>query len=570
MAHFSHIAMVAATMAALTSAPAQQSTARKDIRAYIHSAWNTLTRSMDDCASLHDPKLNANAEPVLYLPHDLPMPESVAALQKTCKIKVLRLPRKITHIAEVTSKDLDVDGLLYLPNPYVVPGGRFNEMYGWDSYFIIRGLLEDDRSDLARGMVENFFFEIQHYGAVLNANRTYYLTRSQPPFLTAMIMAVYEADGATPEQKRLWLEHAYQFAKYDHALWTTGAHLIGNEGFSRYYDFGNGPVPEMADDPSYYENVAQAAVERMVCSKDKEHACAEIDPDHFIADESVGSNFDEQTPERCGPWLNTSHRKVHLTCDYYRNDRAMRESGFDVSYRFGTFGRFTTQFAPVCLNSLLFKEEEDLARMAALLGKDDEAKKWRKAADKRKKSISKEMWDKKAGMFFDLQLGKNCVPNGILSECSFGEPVKSAYQFLSTFYPLWVGIASKQQAEEVVRNLPVFEQPGGLATSARETGVQWDKPYGWAPLQLIAVEGLRRYGYSADADRIARKFASTVEENYSRDGTIREKYNVITRSTDANVSAGYKQNVVGFGWTNGTYLVLTKALGKAAAASAAH
>src|SRR5215469_892537 len=112
-------------------------------------------------------------------------------------------------------------------------------MYGWDSYFIIRGLLRDGRLDLAREMVDNFFFEIEHYGAVLNANRTYYLSRSQPPFLSSMIMAVYEAEKARGHDDRAWLAKAYQYAERDYQMWVRNPHLAGATGLSRYYDFGD-------------------------------------------------------------------------------------------------------------------------------------------------------------------------------------------------------------------------------------------------------------------------------------------------------------------------------------------
>ena len=135
---------------------------------------------MSDCHSLVDPKVKS--APVLYLPKDLPMPKDVAALPAKCGVHVERLPVRIRHFGQIRRGEIAASGLLYLPNPYVVPGGRFNEMYGWDSYFIILGLVRAGRLDLARGMVDNFFFEIEHYGTILNANRAYYLTRSQPPF----------------------------------------------------------------------------------------------------------------------------------------------------------------------------------------------------------------------------------------------------------------------------------------------------------------------------------------------------------------------------------------------------
>ena len=121
-------------------------------------------------------------------------------------------------------------------------------------------------------------------------------------------------------------------------------------------------------------------------------------------------------------------------------------------------------------------------------------------------------------------------------------------------------LATLKQAKAVVRNLAAFEQQGGIAMSSQTTGVQWDKPYGWAPVQMIAVEGMRRYGFNSEADRVSKKFLATVFENYRREGTIREKYNLVTRTTEANVTAGYQANVVGFGWTNAAFLVMLHAL----------
>ena len=144
---------------------------------------------MTDCNTVVDPKLAEDS--ILYLPAGLSMPDSVREMQERCHIKVEHLPATITGPGQVAT-NITPPGLLYLPNKYVVPGGRFNEMYGWDTYFIVRGLVEDKRLDLARGIIENFFFEIEHYGTVLNANRTYFLTRSQPPFLTSMILSVYK------------------------------------------------------------------------------------------------------------------------------------------------------------------------------------------------------------------------------------------------------------------------------------------------------------------------------------------------------------------------------------------
>src|SRR3979409_1520423 len=177
------------------------------VRHYIAAGWDNLTRSMTDCASVVDPKMKVN--PVIYLPAGFAAPPAVEKLHTACNVDIEPLPKPIHQLGEIDTNAIHPHGLLYLENKYVVPGGRFNEMYGWDSYFIIVGLLRDGRIDLARGMVENFFFEIAHYGTVLNANRTYYLTRSQPPFLTTMIMDVYQAQRASGHEDRGWLEKAY-------------------------------------------------------------------------------------------------------------------------------------------------------------------------------------------------------------------------------------------------------------------------------------------------------------------------------------------------------------------------
>jgi alpha,alpha-trehalase len=223
----------------------------------------------------------------------------------------------------------------------------------------------------------------------------------------------------------------------------------------------------------------------------------------------------------------------------------MRESGFDVSFRFGPFGGSTHDFAPVCLNSLLYKAEMDLAKMAGLLGFPDEEQRWQREAQQRKRLVNRYLWNPSKGMFFDYD---------------FQAKRQSSYVYATTFYPLWTGLATAQQARAIMRNLSRFEQPGGLAMSDQATGVQWDKPYGWAPVQMIAIEGMRRYGFTNDADHVSRKFLATVLENFRREGTVREKYNVVTRTTDVSLTAGYQANVVGFGWTNGAFLVLLHAL----------
>jgi alpha,alpha-trehalase len=139
---------------------------------------------------------------------------------------------------------------------------------------------------------------------------------------------------------------------------------------------------------------------------------------------------------------------------------------------------------------------------------------------------------------------------------------RSTYAYVTVFNPLWAGNATAEQAKAVMKNVSTFERPGGLVMSPYETGGQWDFPYAWAPNQLVAIEGMRRYGFNEDADRLAYKFLSTVAENFRHDGTIREKYNAVTRSSETAVTAGYHVNIVGFGWTNGVFLSLLRDLPK--------
>ena len=535
------VVWLSATPFALQPKPTDAAEGLNPILSYISKGWNTLTRSMNDCDTVVDPKLTEVS--VLYLPAHFPEPQTLRDVQKRCKVEVRELPVVITGPGQVTT-NITPPGLLYLENSYVVPGGRFNEMYGWDSYFIVRGLVEDKRLDLARGMIENFFFEIEHYGTVLNANRTYFLTRSQPPFLTSMIMAVYDAEKAAGKHDRDLLEKGYRFASHDYVMWNREPHLAGDTGLSRYYDFGNGPAPEsLKDETNFYRKVTSFFLLHGAGGNYLE----ELDGAKNAA-QVVGKPYSVQVCDvaktMASPDCEVAHNAA-LVADYYKGDRAMRESGFDISFRFGPYGAATHHYAPVCLNSLLYKTEKDLQQISKLLGHEEDAERWQERAQQRKERIQKYLWDAQRGMFFDYNLESSA---------------RSTYEFITTFYPLWSGLATQEQAEAVKRNLAIFERPGGLAMSNRDNGVQWDYPYGWAPTQLLAIEGLRRYGYNKDADRVSYEFLSTVAENFRRDGTIREKYNVVTRSSEAHVAAGYQQNVVGFGWTNGAFLALLHAL----------
>ena len=521
--------------------------------AYIHHAWDTLTRSMTDCNSFTDVKVTG--QPVLYLPAAMAMPADVLALEQECNVKVLHLPHQIQEIGSLQPNELPAQGLLYLPNPYVVPGGQFNEMYGWDSYFILLGLEADHREALAKGIVDNFLFEIANYGGILNANRTYYLTRSQPPLLTSMIRAVYEDPASFPAapagraEAHAWLEQAYAMAEKDYSTWLRPEHDAGRTGLARYFGYGAGPVPEMGDDASYYVDVIRWLVTHPGPASEGFLVKGAEHPDAAEAARLKQTSCDVRASVVCERAWFDGYR---LSRDFYLGDRAMRESGFDPSFRFGPFSGATEDYAPVGLNCLLYRDERDMEHFALLLDKPADALRWNQRARKRLAAIQYYLWRPGEGVFSDYD---------------FVHRKPSNYPFITSLYPLWTSVATRDEAKQMVAKLSLFERPGGLSTSNYASGLQWDDPYGWAPTNWIAVEGLEDYGFRAAALRIARKFTATVDAGFAANKTMVEKYNVVTGNANVKVTAGYKTNQVGFGWTNGVYLKMEELIKDAAAVS---
>jgi len=487
------------------------------IRDYIKKSWTTLSRSNADLAvAARDPKMPR--------PPGGPFPVYISRKEDRARVeKVLAAVLAAEERGKIDLRTLpvgplapDQHGLLYLPRPYVVPGGRFNEMYGWDSYFIQVGLLRDGETELARDMVENFLYEIDHYGTILNANRTYFLSRSQPPFLSRMVLGVFGRNG-----DRAWLQRALPALELYYRFWTTGQHLAPGTRLSRYWDFGEGPAPEVISD----EKDAQG---RTHYDRVREYYRT-----HEVNDYDVSRYYDRG--------------QDRLTDLFYKGDRSMRESGFDPSNRFGPFNVDVIHYAPVCLNALLFQMERDLAEIQRTLGEAAAAREWDRRAEDRRKAVDRTMWDAQAGMYFDFNVESRR---------------RRPYEFATTFWPLWVGMASPAQAGRVRANLARFEAPGGLLTSTTVSGNQWDAPFGWAPLQLAAVDGLRRYGFDDDADRLARRFLELVVKEFEEHGTIVEKYDVQRRESDVSqgIRFGYSSNEIGFGWTNAAFVELLAGL----------
>lgn len=494
-----------------------------ELRAYITRTWSTLTRTQADLpAAARDPKL-------AHQPGE-PWPVYVTADELARVGRELDTALQGAARAQVVLRELPADprrvtahGLLYLPRPYVVPGGRFNEMYGWDSYFILIGLVRDGQVSLARDLVDNFVYQIAHYGTILNANRTYYLTRSQPPFLTRMILEVFARTG-----DREWLRASWPAVLAHHRYWLSGDHRAGDTGLSRYFDVGDGPAPEVVAD------------ERDAEGRTHYDRAREYYRTHTVTDYDVADFYDR--------------RADVLTPLFYKGDRSMRESGFDPSNRFGPFSVDIVRHAPVCLNSLLYLMERDGAEIARLLGRPDEAREFDDRARHRRDRVDEFLWDEARGLYLDY----NVVTGR-----------RRDYLFATTFYPLWAGLASPRQARRVRDHLQALEAPGGLLTSTVASGNQWDAPFGWAPLQMIAADGLRRYGYDEDADRLSARFVALVAKEFAEHGTIVEKYDVVRRESDVarDIKFGYAANQVGFGWTNGVVLDLLARMARPPAAT---
>jgi alpha,alpha-trehalase len=507
-------------LAALSLAQPAPKRQTENILDYIRRTWAVLTRSNRDLAAAAvDPKFHP--EPSGRWPVYIARTENLRRIERQLrkvmpagdikKIVLRRLPQNLSQMRD--------QGLLYLPYPYVVPGGRFNEMYGWDSYFIQVGLLRDNDIDLAKNMADNFLYEIRHYGKILNANRTYYLHRSQPPFLTQMLLGVYEK---THDAK--WLASAVRSVEAYYRFWTSEPHLTPDTGLSRYYSTGEGPAPEVV------------SAERDAQGRTHYDLVKEYYRTHKVTAYDVTQYYDPKTDT--------------LTPLFYKGDRSMRESGFDPSDRYGPFSVDIIHYDPVDLNCLLYLMETQTAEILRKLGRVQDAHPWEERADDRAEKINRLMWDARDGLYCDYNFTTKRVRR---------------YPFLTTFYPLWAGIASRAQAARVVSNLDKFERAGGLQTSTTRTGNQWDAPFGWAPLHMIAVDGLRRYGYNREADRIAMKFLSLVLAEFRKTGVIVEKYNVVDRSANLSgaIQFGYRSNEAGFGWTNAAFTHLLDELSAA-------
>ena len=382
--------------------------------------------------------------------------------------------------------------LLALPRPYVAPGGRFREIYYWDSYFTMLGLVRDGQKATAAGMTADFADLIARYGHVPNGSRTYYLSRSQPPFFYLMVGL------QDPNPDKAYARYLPALRR-EHAFW-----MQGSKGLKPGQ--ASGHVVEMADGEilnRYWD--AQATPRDESYREDVELAAASGRP----------------------------------AAEVYSDIRAAAESGWDFSSRWLADGRTlasieTTDIVPVDLNSLLYGLENAIADGCGRAHDRACATAYKALAVKRKAAIQHWLWRPDAGAYLDYNWRRG-VPTDRLSA--------------ATLYPLFTGVAGQTQAVALAATVQArLLRPGGLAATPVNTGQQWDAPNGWAPLQWIAVSGLDRYGQKALADQIANRWLATVERTYGETGKLLEKYDVVTARPGGGGEYPLQD---GFGWTNG-------------------
>ncbi|MDH5381418.1 MAG: trehalase family glycosidase, partial [Cyclobacteriaceae bacterium] len=398
--------------------------------------------------------------------------------------------------------DSIVEGTTLIPLPfkYVVPGGRFREIYYWDSYFTMEGLVASNHKDLAVSMVDNFAWLVDTVGFIPNGNRKYYSGRSQPPFFAMMVNLVAGND------RTLFLKYLPALEK-EYNFWMRGVENLapGNAVnrvvmlpdslvLNRYYDDKEGPRPES------------------------------FKPDFELVTEN---KLDEKST--------------------YKHLRAGAESGWDYSSRWFRDHKtlktiHTTEIIPIDLNCLLYFLEVKIAQGYNWEGDLKKADVYLEKANNRLTAIQNYLWDEEAGFYVDYDFVE-AKPTGVLS--------------LAGAYPLYFKLAPKNQAKRVIERLKTeFLMDGGFVTTLNSTGQQWDYPNGWAPLQWVTISALMQYGYNDDALDASRRWFNRNREVYKSTGKMMEKYNV----ADISLQAGGGEYALqdGFGWSNGIAVAVYK------------
>lgn len=382
--------------------------------------------------------------------------------------------------------------LLNLPGPYIVPGGRFREIYYWDSYFTMQGLQVSNRYDLIEAMINNFSYLLNTYGHIPNGNRSYYLSRSQPPYFSLMLDILAEKNGRSVYALyRNALQKEYDYFTDKSAPTRHNVTMPDGSVLTRYYDQGDRPRQE-----SFYE------------------------------DSLLG--------------VNNKNRSL-----LYRNLRSGAESGWDFSTRWFADGKTlatiqTTNLVPVDLNCLMYHLEQTLSTAYRETGLLVQSNYYAQLAQKRKAAIVKYLFNNADNWFYDYNIVKKAL---------------STEKTIAGITPLYFSLVEPGVAKsmaDVVQQM--FLKDGGVVTTLRNSGQQWDAPNGWAPLQYIAIQGLENYQLSELARTIAMRWVDLNIKVYKKTGKLMEKYNV--EDTGLEAGGGEYPSQDGFGWTNGVLLKL--------------
>jgi alpha,alpha-trehalase len=388
---------------------------------------------------------------------------------------------------------IDGSSLLPLPDKYIVPGGRFREIYYWDSYFTMLGLKESGQTEMINRMINNFAYLISSYGHIPNGNRTYYLSRSQPPFFSSMIDLLSTIKGD------------YVYATYLPLLQKEYDYWMDRSEPTRH-------VVKMPDGSLLNRYYDQQAIPRQ---------------ESYIEDVQVAEKS-RQTKEVV-----------------YRNLRSAAESGWDFSSRWFADGKDlhtiqTTQIIPVDLNSLLYHLEKTLAFAHKVSGNLIQQRYYNQLADRRRRAMNKYLWSAEKGWYTDY----NCVSN-----------LQSPELSLAGMFPFFFSMAEQSKITKAQKVLEKdFLKPGGVVSTLKNTGEQWDAPNGWPPLQWITIVGLENYGEPLLAKTIAERWVKLNKDVFKETGKLMEKYNVVDLSVKAG--GGEYPTQDGFGWTNGVLLAL--------------
>jgi len=400
-------------------------------------------------------------------------------------------------LTRTTDKAAKWDSLLPLPESYVVPGGRFREVYYWDSYFTMLGLAESGHWDKIEDMVKNFAYEIDTWGHIPNGNRSYYLSRSQPPFFSLMVelLATHDKEALKTFQPQLTKEYQY---------WMEGGDsLAPGSASKRVVKLQNG-----------------ALLNRYWDDRDTPR------PESWLDDVTTAKN----NPDR-------------PATEIYRDLRAGAASGWDFSSRWmdnpEQLGSIhTTSFIPVDLNALMYQMEKTLSHASKATGDEAGAARYDKLASQRQQAMESTLWNDKKGWYADYDMRRKAVSDSLTA---------------AALYPLFVKAAAQDRADKVAAATQAqLLKAGGVLTTTMNTGQQWDAPNGWAPLQWIAAVGLENYGHDDLSMEVTWRFLTNVQHTYDREKKLVEKYDVTTTGTGGGGGEYPLQD--GFGWTNGVTL----------------